>query len=326
MKPTASFRAFGIKGSLPLIVALAALGGAGEAAATEAKFCSGTAKLLRAACLNDVDDNFRITQANCLNIEDDAERSECNEEAKEERREERQLCTAQLRARRDVCRDVGEARYDPSFEPEDFVDPLDIGGSVAANPYFPLEQGRVWVYEGGDEVVTVTVTTEIRTIEGVPCVTVTDVVEGDGLSVEITEDWFAQDLDGNVYYCGELVQNFEEQEDGVAELVDLDGSFKVGREFAKPGILMPAMPSVGQVNRQEFAPGEAEDIAEIVAVDGSISTPAASCDGDCVVTNESNPLEPGAFETKYYAPGIGFLVEIDPETGDRLELTSITIP
>ena len=52
---------------------------------------------------------------------------------------------------------------------------------------------------------------------------------------------------GNVWYCGEAVQDFEN-----GELVSLDGSFKAGVDGAKPGILMKAAPMIGDVYRQEF--------------------------------------------------------------------------
>ena len=311
---------------LPLLAAVTVLSCAQEVSAAD-NFCSSTAKLMNSACQNDVSDNFLTKRAACVNIGDGTERAECIEEAKTERQEERQLCGAQLRARRDVCRDVGEARYEPSFEPEDFVNPLEIGGSVAANPFFPLNQGLVWVYENEEERVTVTVTDQTKLIEGVTCLTVTDVVEQkDGnKSVEITDDWFAQDVEGNVYYCGELSRNFEEQEDGEAELVDLDGSFKVGRDFAKPGLIMPANPAVGDVNRLEFAIGEAEDIAEFIDLAGTATTPAASCSGTCRVTLDTTPLEPGESENKFYAPDIGFILETKP-SGEILELVSFTRP
>jgi hypothetical protein len=38
---------------------------------------------------------------------------------------------------------------------------------------------------------------------------------------------------------------------------------------------------------------------------GSDSVPAATCNGDCLVTQEFTPIEPGVYEYKYYAPGVG---------------------
>ena len=49
---------------------------------------------------------------------------------------------------------------------------------------------------------------------------------------------------------------------------------------------------------------------------------AASCTR-CVKTQETTPLEPGAVDHKFYAPGIGHVLTIDLITGTRLELVQI---
>ena len=98
----------------------------------------------------------------------------------------------------------------------------------------------------------------------------------DGTPVEDTDDWYAQDLDGNVWYCGEIAQNFEvfEGDDPEeAELVDIEGSWKAGRDGALPGIVMLASPQAGDVYRQEVALGEAEDAARVISTTGSPSSP-----------------------------------------------------
>jgi hypothetical protein len=291
--------------------------------------CTNTATAALRACRAEVVDDFQIARGVCINLSDAAERSECLEEAGVERQEARALCREQRGARLDLCEALGEARYDPGFEPADFVDPLAIGGAVAPNPYFPLIPGTRWVYEGGDETVTVTVTDKTKLIEGVTCLVVNDLVEEDGVAIEDTDDWYAQDLDGNVWYCGEIARNFEVFEGDVpeeAELVDIDGSWKAGRDGAQPGIIMLALPQVGDVYRQEVALGEAEDAARVIGTTCSATVPAASCDGDCVVTRDFTPLEPDANERKLYAPGIGLILERDLESGDRVELVEFTPP
>ncbi len=40
------------------------------------------------------------------------------------------------------------------------------------------------------------------------------------------------------------------------------------------------------------------------------------------MTRDFTPLEPGAEENKFYAPGTGLIVEVDLESGDRVELVS----
>ena len=109
--------------------------------------------------------------------------------------------------------------------------------------------------------------------------------------------------------------------------MDLEGSWKAGVDSAKIGVVMPIDPQPGVVYRQEFLPGEAEDMAEVLQLDGSAVTPAAACGGNCLVTLEYTPLEPDGAEHKYYAPGIGMIMELDPETGEPIiELVEYTLP
>ena len=165
-------------------------------------------------------------------------------------------------------------------------------------------------------------------IEGILCVVVRDFAEEDEEIIEDTDDWFAQDVDGNVWYCGEISQNFEffdGDEPEEAELVDIDGSWKSGREDAKAGMLLPFEPEVGQVFRQELLITDAEDAVEILSLEGSESAPAAVCNSNCLVTRDFTPLKPDVNENKYYAPGIGLIVEIDPESGERVELIEFTV-
>ena len=294
--------------------------------------CSETAYLAFKACGKDRGDDFIIARANCLNILDDDVRAECYEAAKEERMEKAEECEEVYDARTDLCGRLGEAAYDVSsfWAAENFVDPLQIGGPVPANPYFPLLPG-VKTYEGGDETITVTVLTATKLINGVTCVTVNDIVEEDGVAVEDTDDWYAQDINGNVWYCGEISKNFEFFAGDVpaaAELVDLEGSWKAFRDMAQPGILMKAAPQVGDIYRQEMALSEAEDIAEVIANTANGMLPgdfceeggaeiaefiAQTCNSDCLVTNEFTPLEPGHAEHKYYAPGTGLILETNAD-------------
>lgn len=301
-------------------------------------FCSETARTVLRACRAEVTDDYWIAVGNCLNVGDDDEREECRTEAKLASREGIKECAEQLEARLDVCAAVGEERYDPDFDPSNFVDPREIGSSVSPNPYLPLVVGNKWVYEStfidedGDEVTEVTtveVKDETKLIEGVTCVVVNDVVEEDGEVIEDTDDWIAQDLEGNVWYCGEEVKDYETfagDDPEKPELVAIHGSWKTGREYAKPGILMFAMPEmeVGTTYRQEVSLGDAEDVAEVLSVMGSETVPAASCSGDCVVTRDFSPLEPGVNENKYYAPGIGLILEVNPDTGVRTELVDFS--
>src|SRR6185503_18605405 len=234
--------------------------------------CALTAQRMLKACLFDVGADLQKTLGACMNLPE-GQRAACAEEARATRAEEAELCNESLDARQDVCELLDEHRYRDPLAAQDttFVDPDQIGaGGYAPNPYLSLVEGRTSVFRAGEdgaELVVVTITSETRTILDVECRVAVDVsveVSKDGSSVEyepieVTDDWYAQDSVGNVYYCGELSRNYE---DGV--LRDLEGSFEAGRDYAKGGYLVKATPAVGTAHRQEYSLGEAEDVVEYV--------------------------------------------------------------
>jgi hypothetical protein len=198
------------------------------------------------------------------------------------------------------------ANYAPEIDPSNFVKEVD-------NPYFPLEPGTTWVYEGqtpeGTERVEDTVLRETKRVMGVECVVLRDRVWLNGELIEDTVDWHAQDKEGNVWYFGEYTKEYEN-----GKVVSTGGSFVAGEEGALPGIIMPADPKVGDSYRQEYYKGEAEDMAEVISLNGTglndaVSTPYGSFNEDVLVTKDWNPLEPDILEHKYYAPGIGLIGE-----------------
>jgi hypothetical protein len=206
--------------------------------------------------------------------------------------------------------------YDPAVDPAEFGGPVD-------NPYLPFLPGSRWVYEGTSdgesERIEVVVTGETREVMGIDAVVVRDTVSVEGEVVEDTDDWFAQDADGNVWYLGEDSKEYEG-----GEVTSTAGSWEAGVDGALPGIVMPAEPAVGQAYRQEFYEGEAEDLAEVLRVDGSETVAGERYDG-LVVTEEWNPLEPDVVEEKSYARGIGLVLEVATVGGEgRVELVEFT--
>ncbi len=288
-----------------------------------ASACADTTKAAFNACQHEVQDDFWVTRGNCRNLSGVAVRKSCMKTANRDRNEARDLCKAQRVARGKVCKAIGPGRYDPQLDPSRFVNPAHIGTTVAPNPYLPLIPGKTWVYENASdgETITVTVTTKTRVILGITAVEVHDFVQKGGVTIEDTDDWLAQDIDGNVWYLGEISRNYED-----GRLVSLDGSWVAGMDGAKQGIVMQGTPVVGKSYRQEFFLGDAEDMGKVLDLAASETTPAASCTGDCLKTKDYTPLdpEPDAVEHKYYKPGVGFVLEIKPSTGERLELKSVT--
>ncbi len=211
---------------------------------------------------------------------------------------------------------VFDETYTPVINPADFV-------AAITNPYLPLTPGTTFIYEGEDdgenERVEVYVTYETKEILGVICTVVRDRVWIDGELEEDTDDWFAQDTDGNVWYFGE---DSKEIANGV--VVSTEGSWEAGVDGAQPGIIMKGDPQIGDSYRQEYYFGEAEDMARVVSLSESVSVPAGSY-SSCLMTREWSLLESGVAENKYYAPGVGVVLEVKVEGGEgRIELVSIT--
>jgi len=208
------------------------------------------------------------------------------------------------------------SQNEPSFSNPTLID----------NNYLPMIPGTTNLYqaetEDGIETIVVEVLEETRVVAGVECVVVRDRVYLDELLIEDTHDWFAQDDDGNIWYAGEEVVNYEYDDDDEQIGSDNEGAWEAGIDGAQPGILIKAMPTVGDVYQQEFYPGEAEDMAEVIA----LNVPVVLDDGstyNCLKTLEWNPLEDDSEEYKYYAAGIGLVKEEDLEGEEPVELKGV---
>jgi hypothetical protein len=201
---------------------------------------------------------------------------------------------------------------DATVDPAEFVDTID-------NPHLPYQPGDTWRYEGrtdeGTEVVTVTVTGEQKRILGVPVVVVRDTVSLGGEVIEDTYDWFAQDRTGNVWYFGEDTREIEN-----GEVLSTEGSWEAGVDGAEAGIVMPADPEPGPPYRQEYYKGEAEDMGQVLAAGVTVRIGLGTFD-DVVRTRDWTPLEPDVVEHKFYAPGVGLVLEQQVRGGrEQVEL------
>jgi hypothetical protein len=147
----------------------------------------------------------------------------------------------------------------------------------------------------------VSVTNETKTIMGVVCIVVRDVLTSNNALVEKTTDWYAQDKDGNVWYFGEDTAEYEN-----GKVTSTAGTWLAGVDGALPGLVMKAAPAVGDAYRQEYRPGEAEDFAKVLQVDASWEVPMGNYT-KVVVTEDTDLLDTSKLEQKFYAPGVGFL-------------------
>lgn len=204
-----------------------------------------------------------------------------------------------------------------AVNPADFAHP-------APNPYFPLTPGLVTRLSGTDEGrhfhERVAVTRRTRTIEGVETRVVHDVLRrADGTVAEATDDWYASDNAGNVWYFGERTATYDRR----GHVTSREGSWQAGLDGAVAGLIMPANPKPTDAYRQELRRGHAEDQAWIVQSHATRTVPAGTFT-DVVRSYEWSRLEPDVVSVKFYAPGVGVILERDVAGGSEVfRLTSV---
>ena len=204
----------------------------------------------------------------------------------------------------------------PVFNP----DPANFTTKID-NPFFSLRPGSTFFYDnqsGGEEVRFETLR-ETAVINGVTCVVVHDTASVNGIIVEDTFDWFAQDLAGNVWYFGEATQTFEP---GNPIPISTAGSWKAGVDGASPGIVMLADPAVGDAYAQEFAPGIAEDRAKVLSLSETVHVSYGTFD-DGLKTRDINPLG-ASVENKFYVAGVGNVLTTNAD-GEYEQLVRIEV-
>lgn len=220
-----------------------------------------------------------------------------------------------------TCKKDKERQPDETYNPE--ILPANFTNSTnLTNPYLLFEPGKKYIYEAqtvdGLERVEVQRLAGTKVILGITCIIVNDKVWLDGILIEDTDDWYAQDNDGNVWYMGEDVDNYNL--DG--SLKDHAGSWEAGVDGAKPGIIMLANPQPGMAYRQEYYFNEAEDEAEVLELGLSVSVPFGNFN-NCLKTREWTELEPDVNENKYYAPGIGLVKAVNVTDNEEEVLIEI---
>ncbi len=210
---------------------------------------------------------------------------------------------------------TGPAPFDPDRPYVPQVAPADLSANIT-NPLFPAPVGARWSYRAttdeGVESIEVRVLAETRSVWGATARVVRDTVHIDDQMVEDTWDWYGQDATGNVWYLGE---DTTEYVDGLP--AGNAGAWESGVDGALPGVNMLAAPQVGDVYRQEYYAGVAEDVANVVANDAAVTVPAGSWTG-CLETRDRSALDPDLDERKFYCPGVGNVLVLEGDV--RVEL------
>ncbi|MBZ0137420.1 MAG: hypothetical protein K8I27_13720 [Planctomycetes bacterium] len=212
----------------------------------------------------------------------------------------------------------------PNYGAAVFSNPTTIN-----NPMFPLMPGTSWNYvadtEDGTELIVVDVLASTRVVDGVLCTEVRDRVYLDGRLIEDTLDWYAQDDAGNVWYMGEIVVNYVYDEvTGLLLSTNNGGSWETNVMGALPGYQMPAVPTAGASYHQEYWAGEATDAGFVLRTDASVILTNNNSYTNCLQTVDWNPLDPTGLEYKFYAAGVGMIMEVEVDGEEVVELTIMT--
>jgi hypothetical protein len=200
------------------------------------------------------------------------------------------------------------------------LDPADFTVEID-NPYYPLRPGDRRVYretdpDGTRQRIVDEVLNKTKLIaNGVTARVIrATVTNRAGKIVEYTEEWFAQDRAGNVWYFGEDTTKYE---DGKASK---KGSFEAGVDGAQPGVQMPAKPKPGMRFRLEggYKTGAADHTEVLSVGKEQVEVPFGHFRGT-VMNRDYTPLEPKVSELWFYAKGVGAVLAIDISDGDNRE-------
>jgi hypothetical protein len=200
-------------------------------------------------------------------------------------------------------RDAQPARLDPA----QFTTRID-------NPFWPMTPDSRWVYreteaDGEERRVEVTVTRRTKTVLGIEARVVRDVVIEHGRVRETTDDWFAQDLQGNIWHLGEAGRQYRN-----GRATPPRESWQAGVDGAQPAIIVPARPDPGTIYR----PGRAA-ATQVLSSSTKASVPYGSFDHLVITKEFSAPLEPTRVEHEFYARGVGPVLAITVSGGSGRE-------
>lgn len=210
-----------------------------------------------------------------------------------------------------VCASLSASAF--SADAPKFTETFDVAksdlSSKGKSDFFVLQPGFVAVFEGKEDgkktVLTITVTDETKTVDGVETRVVEEKEVAGGEVAEISRNYFAiSKKTGDVFYFGEDSDTYKN-----GKVANREGSWLAGVSGARFGLAMPGKPKVGAAYYQEIAPKVAMDRAEVVSITETAKTPAGEFK-NCVKTKETTPLEKGT-EYKLYAPGVGLIQDGD---------------
>jgi hypothetical protein len=192
------------------------------------------------------------------------------------------------------------------LDPAVVCDPTQGGFTpTSTNPYYPIQVGSQWHYEGVEEdqliQLQVTILDSTEAVAGVTTQVLEERETADGELSEVSRNFFAQASNGAVCYFGEDVDIYED-----GEIVSHEGSWRADQPGNGPGIFMPDSPKPGMKFEIEVAPGVAEDQGKIVG-QGPVTVPAGSF-SQAIRMREFNPLD-GEKDYKVHVAGVGLVID-----------------
>jgi hypothetical protein len=189
------------------------------------------------------------------------------------------------------------------------------------NPYFPLSPGSTFLYSGTKDnsklIMQVTVTKTTRKITNVTCIEVDSTLTVDDKLAEKTVNWYAQDKQGNVWSFGRSVKEYSP----AGKVTSTASTWLAGTKGALPGMVIQANPTVDLTYRQDYYKGHAEDMAQVLSLNQTVTGTSASYD-NVLQIKEWTPLQPAIVVNKWYAKGVGLIMSKVVQGGNQeLQLT-----
>jgi hypothetical protein len=205
-------------------------------------------------------------------------------------------------------------KYAPVVKASDFVKAIN-------NSYFPLVAGSTSIFSGTQDtsklIEQITVTKKTRKIMNLTCVEVDSTLTVDDKLAETTTNWYAQDKQGNVWSFGASVKKYST----AGKVTSTAGSWLAGSNGALPGIVMQANPGADLTYRQDYSKGQAEDMAQVLSLNESVTGTAGSYT-NVLEIKEWSALKPDVVFNKWYAKDVGLIMSKEVQGGTQeLQLT-----
>ncbi len=203
---------------------------------------------------------------------------------------------------------LGPTGIDELTIPTPRPDAADFTGH-ATNPWFPLLAGTRWTYRQDTPTGSRRVVAEVlpgqRDIAGVGTTAVRWSLRSHGSLRTAMVRWYAVDRAGNVWWFGQRVAAHGPPLDSLATR-----SFQAGRRGAEAGLVLSAVPRVGDGYLNAQQPQVVERRSTVLSLTGTVATPTRTYH-DAVITRDLSALDPLHTVQTYFARGIGMVAQRD---------------